>query len=138
MPAPKRVDRKAVSVRYVEVPDDITQIRAAWPRLEAAVGSLRGRKFLAAFDPVQGWYRTCVVMREDPEPDELTLPEFVVPGGEFVRERLRGDPPGVYDQIAPAYSRLEAAAERDDSRLSIESYRRLDVIDVLMPVKPLN
>lgn len=137
-PAPTRVVRAAVPVRYIEVLDDITQIRAAWPELEAAVGSLRGRKFLAAFDPVRGWYRTCVVTQDDATPDELGLPEFVVPGGEFLRVRLRGDPPQVYEEIGPTYSRLEATAERDDNRPSIESYRRLDVIDVLMPVKPLS
>jgi hypothetical protein len=129
--------REAVSVRYIEVADDITQIRATWPQLEDAVGSLRGRKFLAAFDPVQGWYRTCVALRENAEPSELALPEFVVPGGEFLRVRLRGDPPEVYDEIGATYARLEAAADRDDARPSIESYRRLDVIDVLMPVNSL-
>ena len=130
-----RIQREDVGVRYVEVVDEIAQIQSSWPKLEAAVGSLKGRKFLAAFDPVRGWYRACVVAREEAAPEELVLPVFVLPGGEFLRVRLRGDPPRVYDEIAPTYDRLVASGERDDTRPSIESYRRLDTIDVLMPVK---
>ena len=133
-----RVEREDLRVRYVEVPDEIGQIRLAWPQLESAVGSLRGRKFVAAFDPVSGWYRACVLSREDASSKELSLPEFTVPGGDFLRVRLRGDPPKIYDEIGPTYSRLESAGTRDDSRPSIESYRRVDVIDVLMPVKPVH
>lgn len=128
------VDRADTVVRYVEVADELDQIRAAWPTLEAVVGSLRGRRFFAAFDPVQGWYRVCVESRADATAAERDLPEMVVPGGRFLRIRLRGNPPAVYDLIAPAYQLLESSAERDDSRPSLEHYRRLDEIDVLMPV----
>ncbi|MFZ0322779.1 MAG: hypothetical protein WAN48_01460 [Actinomycetes bacterium] len=65
---------------------------------------------------------------------ELELPEMTIPGGRFMRIRLRGEPPGVYDEIAAAYGLLESSAERDDSRPSLEHYRRLNEIDVLMPV----
>jgi hypothetical protein len=128
------VTRADTAVRYVEVADELEQIRLAWPALEAAVGSLRGRRFIAAFDPVQGWYHACVESRTDATADELDLPEMVIPGGRFIRIRLRGEPPDVYDEIAPAYQLLESSAERDDTRPSLEHYRRLDEIDVLMPV----
>lgn len=133
---PVPVDRPDITVRYVEVLDELSQIQVAWPALEAAVGSLRGRRFVAAFDPVEGWYRACVEVRADgqPTPAELDLREIVIPGGKFVRVRLRGDPPGVYAEIGPAYERLTATAQRDETRPSLEHYRRLDEIDVLMPV----
>ncbi len=136
MPAkvPSAVERTPVAVRYVQVEDEISQIRVAWPTLEAAVGSLRGRRFVAAFDPVQGWYRACVQIQADATPAERDLPEMVIPGGRFVRIRLRGEPPGVYSEIGPAYQLLESSARRDDARPSLELYRRLDEIDVLMPV----
>ena len=128
------VERADAVVRYVEVIDELDQIRVAWPTLEAAVGSLRGRRFIAAFDPVRGWYRACVESRADATAAERDLPEMVIPGGRFLRIRLRGELPAVYDEIAPAYQLLESSAERDDSRPSLERYRRLDEIDVLMPV----
>jgi len=128
------VERADTLVRYIEVADELDQIRVAWPTLEAAVESLRGRRFVAAFDPVQGWYRACVESQADATAAECALPEMVIPGGRFMRIRLRGEPPAVYDEITPAYQLLESSAERDDSRPSLEHYRRLDEIDVLMPV----
>ena len=131
---PTPVERTDIAVRYVQVKDELSEIRMAWPELEAAVGSLKGRRFLAAFDPTEGWYRACVEIGPDVTTSERALPEAVVPGGRFLRIRLRGTPPGVYDEIAPAYTLLETSASRDDSRPSLEHYRRVDLIDVLMPV----
>jgi hypothetical protein len=47
---------------------------------------------------------------------------------------LRGEPPALYQDIAPAVGRLEATSPRDGTRPIIEHYRRRDAIDVLMPV----
>jgi hypothetical protein len=132
--AASSVRRDDVRVKYVEVADELAEIQIAWPALEALVGDLRGHRFLAAFDPIAGWYRACVELHDDDLPD-LELPEYVVPGGEFVRIRLRGEPPAVYEEIGPAYHALRDAGARDDSRPSIEVYRRHDEIDVLMPVR---
>ena len=131
-----QVERTDVTVRYVQVLDELSQIQVAWSSLELAVGSLRGRRFIGAFDPHEGWYRACVEVQANvpASPDEAALPEMVIPGGSFVRVRLRGSAPGVYDEIAPSYQRLMATAQRDDSRPSLEHYRRLDEIDVLMPI----
>lgn len=131
---PLIVARDVITVRHVEVADDIGQIQSAWPTLEEAVGSLRGRHFLAAFDPVQGWYRACVVAQDEVTAAERALPEMVISGGRFLRIRLKGEPPGVYGEIGPAYALLESSAARDDSRPSLEHYRSRDEIDVLMPL----
>jgi hypothetical protein len=133
--APSVVERADIAVRYLEVVDELSQIQIAWPTLEEAVGSLRGRRFIAVFDPVAGWYRACVEVQDDVTPAERELPDMVVAGGRFLRIRLRGEPPGIYDEIAPAYALLESSSERDDSRPSLEHYRRLNEIDVLMPVR---
>ena len=133
---PIRVERRDVAVRYVQAIDELSQIQVAWSALEDAVVPHRGRRFLGTFDPHEGWYRACVVVRDDvpAPPAEGALPVMVIPGGRYVRLRLRSDAPGVYDEIAPAYQRLLATARRDDSRPSIEYYRRHDEIDVLMPI----
>jgi hypothetical protein len=57
----------------------------------------------------------------------------VVPGGSYLRERLRGEPPAVYDRIPAAFDALQSRALRDPARPGIESYRRRDVVDVLLP-----
>ena len=78
----RRASASSRPVRYIEVLDDITQIRAAWPEVRGAVGSLRGRKFLVlSTRPAVVSHR--VVAQDDAAPDELALPEFVVPEASF-------------------------------------------------------
>jgi hypothetical protein len=131
-----RVSREPLDVAYVETGDNIRDIQAAWPRLEAVVGVLRGKHFYGSFDPVAGIYRACVVVGED---DELpaaarTLTRGVLPGGDFLRLRLRGEPPQVYELIGPAFDHLTTMAAPDHSRPSLEHYRRRNEIDALLPV----
>ena len=115
---------------FVACEDEIGAIRAAWERLEAIV-PLRGRRFFGAAYP-DGTYRACV--ERLPDEERGGLEEGELPGGTYVRERLRGEPPAVYDGIAAAFDALEARAPRDATRPCLEHYRRRDEIDVLMPV----
>ena len=79
-------------------------------------------------------YLACAERKEGDDPDALGLESLVLPGGRYLRERLHGEPPGVYDQIAPAFQTLAEQAEVDETRPSIEFYRRRDEIDLLLPV----
>lgn len=118
------VDREAISVLYLACADELVEIRDAWERLEAVV-PLKGRRFFGAAH-ADGTYWACVQRLEGE--DRGTLEEGELPGGTYRRERLRGEPPEVYDRIAPA-----AEGPRDPSRPIIEHYRRRDEIDVLLP-----
>jgi hypothetical protein len=53
----------------------------------------------------------------------------------YLRVRLRGEPPGIYEQIAPRMAELEASTDRDEDRPLIEFYRRRDEIDLLVPAR---
>ena len=108
--------------------DEISEIRAAWGRLEAVV-TLRGRRFFGAAYG-DGTYRACV--QRLPDEPAGGLEEGELPGGRYRRERLRGEPPEVYDRIGPA---VDALGPGDPARPIIEHYRRRDEIDVLMPVR---
>jgi DNA gyrase inhibitor GyrI len=70
------------------------------------------------------------------EGDELApgLESGTLPGGRYLRARLRGDPPDVYDRIAPTFDELTSEATPDTSRPSLEYYRRNDEIDLLLPI----
>jgi DNA gyrase inhibitor GyrI len=57
-----------------------------------------------------------------------------LPGGRYARVRLQGEPPAVYEFIAPAFEKLAKRGDHDKSRLAIEFYRRRDVIDLLLPI----
>ncbi len=127
--------RDETPVMFRRARDGVDDIRRAWSELEATVGSLRGRKFFGAFDEATGEYRTCTQLREDDDPVSLALETGTLPGGPYLRERLKGEPPEIYDRIGPTFDRLLQQAACDETRPSIEFYRSRDVIDLLLPVK---
>jgi len=128
------VELDEVGVMFVSVADEPAAIGRGWVDLEEAIGSLRGRKFYGAFDAQAREYRVCVEIHAGDEPDKLGLELGTLPGGRYVRVRLRGEPPAVYDSIAPIFERLANRADADPSRPGIEFYRRRDEIDLLLPV----
>jgi hypothetical protein len=126
------VEREEIAVQFVRVPDGLDEIGRAWNELEAVV-ALHGRHFYGAYDPVADDYRACVEVREG---DDLAagLESGTLPGGRYLRARLRGDPPGIYEQIKPTFDALMQEAPTDESRPSLEHYRRHDEIDLLLPI----
>jgi len=126
------VERDEIAVQFVRGLDELADIRRAWAELEAAV-ALCGRRFYGAFDPAANDYRACVEVREGDEPAP-GLESGTLPGGRYLRARLHGDPPGVYERIAPTFEELTRQAEPDESRPSLEYYRRNDEIDLLLPI----
>lgn len=127
-----QIERDEITVQFVRVPDGIEHIRRAWDELEAAV-DLHGRRFYGAFDPLADDYRACVEVREG---DDLVegLERGTLPGGRYLRARLRGEPPAVYDLIGPTFDELMKSAKPDENRPSLEHYRRHDEIDLLLPI----
>ena len=126
------VEREEIAVQFVRVPDGIEHIRRAWNELEAVV-ALRRRHFIGAYDPVADDYRACVEIRKG---DALApgLESGTLPGGRYLRARLQGRPPGVYERIGPTFDELVGAQKPDTSRPSLEHYRRHDEIDLLLPI----
>jgi hypothetical protein len=129
------VRREETHVMFLRTEDEPAEMAKGWERLEGLVG-LRGRKFFGTFDASTGEYRVCAQIREDDDPAALGLEAATIPGGAYLRARLRGDPPGVYERIAPTFEALIRAArpQHDETRPSIEYYRRLDEIDLLLPI----
>jgi len=56
-----------------------------------------------------------------------------LPGGRYLAARLRGDPPAVDGRIGPTFDELTKQAKPDESRPSLEHYRRHAAIDLLLP-----
>jgi hypothetical protein len=130
------VDRDEVPVMLRYAPDEVREIQRAWSEVEQVLGSLRGRRFYGAFDPMTGRYAVCVVQRPGDDPKALGLEPGTLPGGTYARVRLKGEPPAVYELIAPTMERLAERPDRDPGRPHLEHYRRRDEIDILMPVLP--
>jgi hypothetical protein len=129
------VDRNDVAVMFKRVAAEQAAISRGWAEVEEAVGSLRSRKFYGVFDGARGEYWVCVQLREEDEAAKLGLETGTLQGGLYAQVRLQGDPPAVYEQIAPTFERLVQRPDHDPSRPGIEFYRRRDVIDLLLPVR---
>ena len=133
---PAVVERQSVRVMFRRAAaDEQPAITRAWTELEAAVGSLRGRKFYGTFDPATEEYRACVQWRDGDDAGALGLEDGNLPGGRYARERLEGEPPALYGLIRPTFERLASRPDVDSTRPSIEFYRRHDVVDLLQPVE---
>ena len=98
---------------------------------------LRGRKMYGSVDTAAGTYTTCTPVRDGDDPQALGLDLGVLPGGDYLRGRLVGEPPAVYEQIGPgAWLSSSGLADRDPSRPLIEFYRRRDQVELWVPVLP--
>ena len=79
-------------------------------------------------------YRACVQLQESDDPSGLSLETGQLPGGRYLRERIRGEPPALYERIGPTFEELLKHTTSDETRPSIEFYRRVDEIDLFLPV----
>jgi hypothetical protein len=130
---PTPVERDEVAVMFIRTPDDPLQFGPAFQRLEELVGT-RGRKFYGAFYPREQEYRACVVAQDGDDATALGLEQGALPGGRYLRARLRGEPPGLYERIAPTFDELVRHTAPDETRPSLEFYRRHDEVELLLPV----
>lgn len=127
------VERDELAVLFIRTPDEFEQFGPAFQRLEELVGT-RGRKFYGAFYPREKEYRACVVAKDGDDAAALGLEAGTLPGGRYLHTRLRGEPPELYGRIGPTFEQLLGLATADESRPSLEFYRRFDEIDLLLPV----
>ncbi len=128
------VERDEFKVMFLRADDTQVSIDRGWRRLETLV-ELRGRKFYGAFHETPAEYWVCAELQDGDDPETLGLERGVLPGGKFLRERLRGAPPAIYRRIKPAFDALMKEAVPDESRPSLEFYRRRDEIDCLLPIR---
>ena len=113
--------------------DDLAHIQQVWPSFEQLVG-LRGRKMYALIDTAQNSYSVCTPIRDGDDPDRLGLQVGTLPGGWYLRGRIVGEPPGVYENIADGMAELAATTPADPTRPLVEFYRRRDKIDLWLPI----
>lgn len=117
---------------------DIPTIQTAWPEFEGSFASLRGRRMMGLFYDSIGVYRMSSARLDWDDDNALDLDETVIPGGSYLRLRLRGQAPDIYGQIAPAFDALFESADHDSSRPHIEYYRREGEVDCLVPINATN
>lgn len=134
--APARTLKADVIVMLQRTRDELPAIQELWPRFETLVG-LRGRRMFAMVDVAAGTYAACTPIRADDDPGPLGLETGVLPGGWYLRARIAGEPPRLYERIGPAMQALTAAATVDPARPLVEYYRRHTEIELWVPVFPV-
>lgn len=119
-----------------DVPLDTEAVQAAWPLFEAAFDALRGRRMMGLVHEDEDVYRMASIRLERDVEIPADMVETVIPGGAYLRLRLRGSAPAIYEDIGAAFEVLFALADHDPDRPHIESYRRAGEIDCLVPIRP--
>lgn len=130
---PVRIERQEVRVMLERTRDELAAIQELWPRFERLVG-LRGRKMFALVDAARGEYATCTPVLGGDDPAALGLEAGVLPGGAYLRARLIGEPPALYERIGPAMRELATFTAADPNRPEVEYYRRRDQVELWLPI----
>ena len=121
---------------YLETRDLSNQIPATFIDLESRLDTLQGRKFYGAFNDMDGIYQACVVIQEGDDPASLGLKVGVIAGGLYARAKVMDWSKNVnkigeqFDQLAEEYK-----DRIDNTRPSVEFYRRHNEVICLLPIK---
>ena len=123
-----------VQAMYVESATGFAGASEAFDRLEARLGSLKGRKFYGTFVPPAGPYRACVAIEPGDDAAALGLPVWTIPGGKYSRRKLL-DWTSKIPEIGATFRSMSEESEHDMSRPSIEFYRSQKELVLFLPVK---
>lgn len=131
----ERITIEDIPVMFVTEPGEPMQSAPrGFARLERALPSLRGRKFYGIFDLGAVEYQACVTLQEGDDPEAAGAARGVIPGGAYLRARLRGETQETAPRIAETFAAMARAGVADPGRRPVEFYRRRDEIDLLFPV----
>jgi hypothetical protein len=131
----QRVVQDDIQVMYTAEagdPGDVAHV--AFQRLESALDSLRGRRMYGLYFPDAGEYWASTALLEGDDPEALGFERGAIPGGSYLRARLRGELEELYPRIPTTFSEMVETGEADSSRPSIEFYRRDDEVVLLLPI----
>lgn len=112
---------------------DLPTIQRAWPTFENLFDSLQGRRFLGLVDETNRRYHLCCLRLERDIAPPAKLVKTIVPGGPYLRLRLKGEPPAIYERIGAAFDVLADHTTIDLARPMIEEYRSAHRVDCLLP-----
>jgi len=133
------VDRPQIEVLRVRADMKGKGPKAAFDALESKLPSLKGRKFFGTFRMLDDGeeYYACVERFPTDNPAALGLEAGTIPGGKYVRRRVWN-----WESVVAAGKMKEISEEfargyaLDPDRPSIEFYRSMKELHILLPVAP--
>ena len=108
----------------------------AFDLLESKLPSLKKRKFYGIIEniPPHDTYRAGVAIMEGDDPKALSLNTWIVPGGKYARTKIKNWEKKL-NQIGPTFKSLMQQYTHDPTRPSIEFYRNMEELFLLLPIK---
>jgi hypothetical protein len=138
MGRPVVIDEDPFEVARVKAVDGLSGAQEAFDQLEARMDTLRGRKMYGVFysgDPEE--YFACLRL-DSHESGDLGFDRATVPGGLYGRMLVRdwgqriSELPQIFDQLHSDL--IGDGLHIDRRRPSIEFYRRIDELVIMLPV----
>jgi len=120
-----------IPVMYVKAEDGSIHAEQAFHALEAALPSLRGRRFYGIY--LNGEYRACVARLPNDDPESLGLSTWTIPGGDYFREKVV-DWRQKLPEIGEAFAAMAEKVSADLSRPSLEYYRNQSELHLYLPI----
>lgn len=123
-------------VMYVKSANGPAGATEAFNKLEAKLSTLKGRKFYGLIfgSPPNLIYWATVAISADDDPKYFGFPVWTIPGGKYAQTKLK-DWNNNLDQIPKLFSELVTQYKIDEERPSIEFYRSMEELLLLVPIK---
>jgi hypothetical protein len=120
-----------IPVMYVKAENGSTYAEQAFHALEAALPSLKGRRFYGV--DLNGEYRACVALLPNDDPESLGLATWIIPGGDYFREKLIGWRQKL-PEIDEAFAAMAERVPADPTRPNIEYYPNQSELHLFLPM----
>lgn len=125
-----------IQVMCVIAENGIAGAKKAFDNLESKLSSLKKRRFFGVLvgKPDTGEYRACVELIKSDKPESVGLKIWTIPGGKYEQQKL-WDWESKLDQIGKITEQIIKKHGIDSSRPTIEYYRSMKEMRLLVPIK---
>jgi len=132
----EKVSVEKMKFLYMESGNDVASQKKKWPEFESKFPSLTGRKMYGLDYDKKGIYRTCSLVLDKDEGNDFGLRQFEFEGGQYIRLRLKFEPPIIFEKIGPAYDLLIKNYEEiiNWEMPFIEHYKARNILDIMIPI----
>lgn len=124
---------------YVEIDNNIEEIKKGWPQFESKFKSLKSRKMMAITKDELGVgkVRLCSTISDIDKLDDPGLKKMILPAAHYIRVRIKEQPPILYSKVGQGFKQLieEYKDIIDWDQYSVEYYHSYNIIDCMVPIE---
>lgn len=130
------IDKNDVIVMGVETTEGVKGAVEAFKKLESKLPTLKKRRFYGVLfgNPNAGFYRACVELTKQDDPNLMGLERWTIPGGKYARAKIKNWEENT-SLIGPTFSEMAKKYRLDETRPAIEFYRSQEELILFSPIK---